>query len=150
MSINKAEVFNNCLDLVNEQIEKYQETLDGISGKSEDFKRAPDYDEHGNKGEILTNFEKTAGFLDNAQKMKEKLANLEQHHRSEIVIEGSIVETDSKYYYISVPLGEIDMDSGSVIFAISTDAPVYQEMEGKRVGDSFTFNGKKTEIVGIY
>ena len=43
------------------------------------------------------------------------------------------------YYFISVPLGEIDMESGSKVYAISTDAPIYKELEGKKEGDTFKF-----------
>ncbi|HET8754101.1 MAG TPA: transcription elongation factor [Salinimicrobium sp.] len=149
MSINKQELFNKCLDEVNEQIEKYQGKLDDISGKNEDFKINPDFDEYGNKGESLTQYEKYAGFLDNAQKMKEKLANLDRNHFSETIKEGSVVETKKHYYYVAAPLGEIEMEDGSQVFAISTDAPIYSEMEGKRKGEKFSFKNEEHEIVNV-
>ncbi len=41
------------------------------------------------------------------------------------------------------------MENGSKIFAISTKAPIYKELEGKQKGDTFQFNGKEQEITGL-
>lgn len=152
MSINKEQLFYKCLDQVNDQIEKHQEKLDDISGYNAENNLHPDFDEYGNKGEILTNYEQRAGYLDNARKMKETLANLDTdlNHRSETVGPGSLVETKNSYYYISVPLGEIAMEEGGHVYAISTDAPIYEHLEGKRKGDTFKFNGEEVEIVNIF
>jgi transcription elongation GreA/GreB family factor len=149
MSINKEELFNKCLDIVNKKIEQYNETLETISGEDEEHNFHPDFDEYGNKGEMLTEYEKNAAYLDRVRGMKEQLANLDRQHRSEAVRAGSVVETKNQYYFVSIPLGEIDMQSGSKVYAISTDAPIYKQLEGKRAGDSFTFNDKKVEIVKV-
>ena len=82
--------------------------------------------------------------------MKETLANIDHNHRSEVVRPGSVIETEDSYFYISVPLGEIQMDSGSKVFAISTEAPIYKNLEGLKEGDSFVYNGKESRIVGLY
>lgn len=150
MSINKEELFNTCLDMVNEQIEKYQEKMDSISGANAENKMVPDYDEFGNKGELLTNYEENAEHLDNAREMKETLANLNRDHFSEHIRPGSVVETKTSYFYISVPLGEISLEDGSEVFAISTEAPIYEHLKGKKAGDSFTFNDKEIEIVDVF
>ena len=150
MSINKEELFNKCLDMVNERIDQYNEKMDSISGQNEQHKFHPDFDEYGNKGEMLTEYEKNATYLDRVRSMKETLANLDIEHRSEVVRPGSVVETEKGYYFVSVPLGEIDMESGSKVYAISTDAPIYQEMEGKKAGDSFNFRDGKVDIVKVH
>ena len=60
-----------------------------------------------------------------------------------------MVETKDNYYFIAVALGEISMEDGSKIFAISTKAPIYKELEGKQAGDTFSFNDNEQEIKGI-
>jgi transcription elongation GreA/GreB family factor len=82
--------------------------------------------------------------------MKETLANLDRDHRSEVVRPGSVVETKNGYYFVSVPLGEIDVESGSKVYAISTDAPIYKQMEGKKAGDSFNFRDGEVDIVKVW
>lgn len=150
MSINKEELFNKCLDTIDERINQYNGKLDTLSGQNSDHKFHPDFDEYGNKGEMLTEYEKNAAYLDRVRGMKETLANLDRNHRSEVVRPGSLIETENSYYFVSVPLGEIQMDSGSKVYAISKDAPIYKEFEGKKEGDAFTFHDKKVKIVKIH
>lgn len=149
MSLNKEELYYKCLDEVNKRIEQYSDKLDTISGVDQEHKYHPDFDEYGNKGEMLSEYEKNAAYLDRVQGMKEVLANLDHSHRSETVRPGSVVETKNNYYFISVPLGEIDMDSGRVVYAISTEAPIYKHLEGKKAGDKFTFNDSEVEVVAV-
>ncbi|WP_029036845.1 transcription elongation factor [Salinimicrobium xinjiangense] len=150
MSINKEELYYKCLDTVNERIEQYNEKMNSISGQNEQNKFHPDFDEYGNKGEMLTEYEKNAAYLDRVRNMKETLANLDLDHRSEVIRPGSVVETENGYYFISVPLGEIDLESGSKVYAISTDAPLYKELDGKKAGDSFKFRDGEVDIVNVW
>lgn len=150
MALNKEELFNKCLDEIDKRIELYNEKLNTISNENSDDNFNPEFDQFGNKGEILTEYEENAAYLDRVQHMKETLANLDRNHRSETVRPGSIVETKNNYYFISVPLGEIDMDSGRIVYAISTDAPIYEHFKGKKAGDSFNFKGNKVEIVTVH
>lgn len=150
MALNKEELFNKCLDEVDKRIKQYNEKLSTISNENSDDNFNPEFDQFGNKGEILTEYEENAAYLDRVQHMKETLANLDRSHRSETVRPGSVVETKNNYYFISVPLGEIDMDSGRRIYAISTDAPIYEHLKGKKAGHEFTFKGNKVEIVKVH
>ena len=99
---------------------------------------------------MLTEYEKNAAYLDRVRTMKETLANLDRNHRSEVVRHGSLIETENNYYFISIPLGEVQMESGSKVYAISTDAPIYKEFEGKKEGDEFKFNDQKVKVVKIH
>lgn len=150
MSINKEEVYYKCLDMVNERIDQYNDKMNTITGQNEENKFHPDFDQYGNKGEMLTEYEKNAGFLDRVRNMKETLVNLDMDHRSEVVRPGSVVETENGYYFIAVALGEIEMDSGSKVVAISTESPLYKELEGRKAGDSFQFNDSEVEIVNVW
>lgn len=150
MSVNKEELFYKCLELVDKQIKKYQEILDSISGYNEENNLHPDFDEYGNKGEMLTTYEQNVEYLDNAQKMKETLANLDREHRSEIIRPGSLVETLKSYYFISVPLGEINMGNGTHVYAISTESPIYENLENKKAGDKFIFHDEEIEILRVF
>lgn len=63
---------------------------------------------------------------------------------------GAVVITDVKQkFFISISLGEIKHETGSY-FAISTAAPIYETMDGKKVGDSFEFRGRKYKITEIF
>lgn len=150
MSLNKEELLDKCLAVVNERIEQYNSKLEEISGVNEQKKIHPDFDEYGNKGEMLTEYEKNAAYLDRVRTWKETLAGLDVTHRSIAVRPGSVVETDNSYYFVSVPLGEIQMESGSKVYAVSTDAPIYKELEGRKEGDSFKFRDQDVKIVKVH
>lgn len=62
---------------------------------------------------------------------------------------GSVVVTDQRTFFVSVSLEEFEANGGK-IFGISTKAPIYQNMVGKGIGDSFEFNGKPYKILDIY
>lgn len=149
MTINKKELYYKCLDAVNRRIEKYEKEMDMIKESMEANDMKTDYDED-NKGQLLSDFEKYAEYLNQSQEMKEKLANLDLEHYSETVKFGSVVETDKDYYFISVPVGKLELEDGSIVYAISTEAPIYEVMEGKKVGDSFSFNDKEREIKRVH
>ncbi|MDT0641730.1 transcription elongation factor [Zunongwangia sp. F363] len=149
MKVNKKEIYYKALEVVNEQIEKYQEEMDMIKESMDANDVKTDYDED-NRGKLLGDFEKNADHLNNAREMKETLSRLDLEHYSETVDFGSVVETKQNLYYVSVPLGELQMEDGSSVFAISTDAPVYEGLEGKKAGDSYTFNGKEFKIVALH
>lgn len=62
---------------------------------------------------------------------------------------GSVVCTDKGTYMICTGLGKVDCD-GQAVFAISMAAPIYNAMEGKKVGNTFSFNGITQKIKAIY
>lgn len=62
---------------------------------------------------------------------------------------GSVVKTDKMNYFISISLGKVQVNGDSFI-AISTDAPVYQEMAGKKKGETFTFRNDTVKITDVF
>ncbi|MDX1761897.1 MAG: transcription elongation factor, partial [Christiangramia sp.] len=79
-----------------------------------------------------------------------KLSRIDKGHYTEQIDFGSVVETSENYYFISAALGKIILDEGSAVYAISTDAPIYQEMKGKKAGESFSFNDKEHKILEVH
>lgn len=149
MSINKQEVFNKCLDLLNKRIEKYQEELKIIQESRENSEPSTDPDEQGGQGEMMGDTETVAEQLNAARKIKERLAATNIRNTSEHVRPGSIVETDKSYYFVSVALGKIDMEDGSSVYTLSPEAPIYEHLENKKAGDSFVFNGNTFNIKSV-
>ncbi|MDT0676897.1 transcription elongation factor [Autumnicola musiva] len=149
MKINKKEIYYKALEVVNEQIEKYQGEMDMIKESMDANDVKTDYDED-NRGKLLGDFEKNADHLSHAREMKETLSRLDLDHFSETVDFGSVVETEKNYYFISVPLGELQLENGSSFFAISTEAPVYEGLKGKKAGESYKFNGKEFKVIALH
>ena len=147
--MNKKEIYYKALDAVNKRIEKYQKEMDMIKESMDANDIKTDYDED-NRGKLLGDFEQNASYLDDSRQMKETLSEIDLDHYSETVGFGSVVETDKNLYYVAVPIGELHMEDGSKVYAISTEAPVYQGLKGKKVGESYTFNDQEFKIVGLH
>lgn len=62
---------------------------------------------------------------------------------------GAMVVTDKQKLFIAIGLGEIKVD-GETYFAISTQSPLYIQMEGKRPGESFEFRGVTHHIREVF
>lgn len=61
---------------------------------------------------------------------------------------GALVETDGGSYFISVSLGQIQVD-GKSIFAVSALAPIFKTFDKKKKGDSYSFRDKTFKIIDI-
>lgn len=53
---------------------------------------------------------------------------------------GCLVNTDLSVFFISSAIGQVPVE-GKQIFAISGEAPIARSMQGKKEGESFSFNG---------
>ena len=62
---------------------------------------------------------------------------------------GAVVVTDQKTFYPSVSVENFEVN-GESVFGISKKAPLFKEMEGKKVGDTFSFNNYDYNIKDIY
>ncbi|QDA62114.1 hypothetical protein [Hymenobacter jejuensis] len=62
---------------------------------------------------------------------------------------GSVVVTNDQRFYISVSIGEIQVE-GEPYCAISAFSPLFQAMSSSRTGESFDFRGKRYCIEEIY
>lgn len=61
---------------------------------------------------------------------------------------GSLVITDKMNFFVAASLGDFDMD-GKKYFIISAQTPIYEAMDGKEAGDSFTFRGRNYKILEV-
>ena len=57
----------------------------------------------------------------------------------------AVVKLGGRYFVISVSTGKFLCD-GNELMGISTEAPIYAELEGRRAGDAISFNGRELVI----
>lgn len=79
----------------------------------------------------------------------DKLGRIETDSVHDSVHLGSIVQTKDQRFFVSVSLERFKCD-GADYFGISTKAPIYKAMEGKKKGDGFEVNGRQFEILDLY
>jgi hypothetical protein len=72
-------------------------------------------------------------------------ANLDTFGWKSKVEQGAAVKLGGRFFVIAVSTGKFMCD-GNEITGISTQAPIYAELEGKRAGDAISFNGREFVI----
>jgi hypothetical protein len=84
-----------------------------------------------------------------AQQQLADLQKLDPSVPLDQILVGSLFEIDQNWYYCSAPFGQIQFDD-MTIFCMSSDAPLFQALKGKKVQDSTLFNGRDWKINKIY
>ena len=80
--------------------------------------------------------------------LQQELARVPLDRTFDHVAFGSLVETDQGTYFVAIGLGRIEF-GGRSCFAISLASPMGQALQGKRIGDNVTFNGRAASVRGI-
>jgi transcription elongation GreA/GreB family factor len=62
---------------------------------------------------------------------------------------GALVQTNKGLFYITVPLGKVELESTNV-YVISQVSPLGKVLLGQKKGKNFTFNSQVYEILDIY
>lgn len=79
----------------------------------------------------------------------EKLERIETESLHDVVHLGSVVVTDKFKFFVSVSIERFKC-GGEDYFGVSTLAPIYKAMEGKKVGESFEVNDNRFLIKDLF
>ena len=145
----KEQVYRKCLDILNARIDKYKGELEIIKESIENNDKASSDEEGGGNTDFTSAQNKVVQYLEEANQMKDQLKQVDIFQTNEVVKIGSIIETSMGNFFLSIPLGKIELD-GKMFFAISKEAPVGQLLLDKQVGDTVTFNNNNFTIKVIH
>ena len=65
-----------------------------------------------------------------------------------VIKDGALVHTDRGIYYFSTAIGKFSFDEQN-IYALSTEAPIYQTLRSKKKGDVVSYNGQSIRILDV-
>ena len=148
--INKTELYNQCMEKLQTQIDdlqaaidKVQESIEGeqssTAGNKFETARAMGHEELDRLNRQFFNLNNEMNILNQINASKS----------CDSVQLGALVETDKKMLYLSVALGKIELNK-QVVFAVSVKSPIGQAIIGKMPYDEIRI-GKNTEkIISIY
>jgi len=101
----------------------------------------------------------TDGTTEQLNKLADELnfANEELDRLNKIVVDqphetvsfDSVVETDQRTFFVSVSIEDFEVN-GKAVFDLSTETPLYQEMKGKKRGDTFAYRETQYRITDLY
>jgi hypothetical protein len=145
----KIELLNHCKDFVNKRLQTVEDIISSNQKalQSETKSSAGDKHETG-RAMLQLEMEKAGQQLAGINLMKEILSKVSISTTSDIAHLGSIIETTSGNYFLSISAGQLKV-ADKVYFAISVSSPIGKLLLGKTMNDEVIFNGKKTIIKTI-
>ncbi len=145
----KELLYNECEAFVNNRLQTIESIISSNKKAlhSETKSSAGDKHETG-RAMLQLEMEKAGQQLNGVQQMKETLARIVLTANSSTSCLGSIIETNSFTYFLSISAGKIIVNN-KTFFAVSVSSPIGKLLLGKTVNDELTFNGKKIAIKNI-
>lgn len=96
--------------------------------------------------EVLLRYENEVGFL---KEELEILENIDPNEKLDEIGPGAVVVTNQRVFFVSVSIEQVEVN-GIDIFGLSTKAPIFQALRGKKAGDKLDFNGIHYDIQDVY
>ncbi len=152
----RAEIKKKMLDA---SISKHQTVIDDLKqGIKEMLARAVvvnedelDLSQQGFNSEIIHKVDNLAKQIKFANEEMELLYSMLTtiKYIHDCVMPGSVVVMDNGVFFVSVSIEEFEVEDRKVL-GLSTESPLYQEMEYKERGDTFYFNERQFKIQEVF
>ncbi|MBS1548491.1 MAG: hypothetical protein JSS94_01315 [Bacteroidetes bacterium] len=142
-------------DILQEIIKEQHRVIDSLKESVTQFKTASDMDEDSTSDP--DDYARQAEAKDmqlRFEKMLQKEKNdlefvLNELNKSYTEIDfGAIVETDKNYFFLAVPLPKLKINEKE-LFCISKEAPIYNKLKGKNIGDTIEIGNIHHQIINI-
>jgi transcription elongation GreA/GreB family factor len=142
----KQELFNKCLEFVDERIASTEKAISQAKDASQDDTKSSAGDKYETTREMMQQeISRNEAQLLEAKKLKHALLQIPVTKNSKIVENGSIVLTNNGNFFIAISAGQMTVN-GLTHFVISSASPICRLMLGLKKGGKFSFNGKNFEI----
>lgn len=147
--MTKSIIYRYCLDFIEARIANIKDTISQAHQASADDTKSSAGDKYETTREMMQQeIDRNGKMLYEAGQQKIALQQVENVGESETVRNGSLVFTSNGNFYISISAGELKLEDKKV-FAISQASPLGKILLGKKVGESFSFNGKTVRVEEI-
>lgn len=140
----KKSVHETVVQLVQEKQFRIQQEFDALQESLTTETKSTAGDKH-ETGRAMTQLEqeKLSHQLGEIRKTLEGLHRIDPENTHTTITFGSLIETDRGWFYISVGIGAVAVETTQV-FCITAGSPVGQQLMQKKAGDSFELNGRVT------
>lgn len=145
----KQELLKKCNEFVNNRLQTIQETISSNQKalSSETKSSAGDKHETG-RAMLQLEMEKAGKQLLSINEMKEVLSKIDILKSSKVVHLGSVVQTNSINYFLSISAGKLLVENQEY-YAVSVSSPIGKSLLGKKEGDEILLNNKRIKIVTL-
>lgn len=113
----------------------------------EDEHDAEDRSYNASTSELVDSLATELNFLVEEMEFLDRMIIESEPHQAVTV--GSIVKTNRLTFFPSVSIEKFKTD-GKELFGISTKAPLFKAMNGKKVGETFSLSGEEYEVLELF
>ncbi len=145
----KSNLFDHCLNQVNDRIRTIQEAIDAAQQAANNETKSSAGDKYETTRAMMhLEKEKSTHQLAAAITDKQALSQINVRPTYETVHPGCLVSTNKGLFFLAISAGKIKL-ANSTYFAISPSSPIGKLLFGKGIGDSVDFKGNRFEILDI-
>ena len=145
----KTEAYKLCDAFIRARIETAKTALEQSREASNEDTKSSAGDKFETTREMMAqDIGRTKGLLADAEQNLQVLEAIADVPAAERVRSGNLVSTNQGIFFISISAGLLNTGSNK-IFAISALSPVGKMMIGKKINESFNFNGNEYKINSI-
>lgn len=149
MSQIKEKLHKLCVDYVCERIASAEEAIRAARESANDDTKSSAGDKYETGREMMQQeIDRNRKQLEESQKLKLILDQIDLNKAADIVQNGSLVSTNYGKFYISISKGQMLLDDCNY-FAVSAASPIGVKLMKRREGGEFDFNGKMFRIEKI-
>lgn len=147
--MNKELLFRQCMAFIDSRIQNFQSAIEQAQQASVDDTKSSAGDKYETTREMMKQeIDRNQKQLIEANQQRIFLKSLANLSPSNVARNGSLVHTSNGHFFLSISAGELKVMEER-IYAISQVSPIGKLLMGKKLGDSFEFNGKPYVVLGI-
>lgn len=145
----KPQLHVRCVELVEQQVERLQQSIEDIQNASNNETKSSAGDKY-ETGRAMAQLEKDklSQQLARSLSLRKVLLQINPNVIAKKIQLGSLVYTETSIFYFAVGLGSVEIREESV-FVISPVSPIGKLLMNKGVGDSVVFNNKSYTILRV-
>ena len=144
----KELVLQACLQQQQDNIQRLKETVKQVQESANEEKGASSDDSDSMREQLQYDVDMYSRQLDQATAAFATLKLIDPNQLHSFVKHGALAMTDKTNVLVGVSIGKVVVE-GKTFFTISTDSPLYQAMDGKKKGETFTFRDQKQTVLDV-
>jgi hypothetical protein len=142
----KQKVYSAALAILKDKMIFSQSLLNELAHGAENASKSSAGDKHETgRAMVQLEQEKIGNQLLELEAMYNELQKLEHQKTSSTISKGSLIETSSGLFYLSIGLGKVIIEN-ETIFLLSPQSPFGKQLVGLKKDDVVLFNGKESKI----
>jgi hypothetical protein len=145
----KGQLIQECLKIQGELVETLKKAMNDAQEAANDEKSSGEENAESFREQCHRDREMYARQLDQASAGLSTLKKINPQILLDSAKLGSVVVTDKLKVFLSWNVGKVKVDENT-FFVISTQAPLFDALAGKKKGETFSFRGENHKVLEVY